>query len=278
MDIRGERLANFWGPWRRYAPDHGPSGPRRICSQFRASRNSSGSVTGARQLKSRHTYAAGRPSTGVRPASSGIAGLAPASAAGRADANGNDGTRRRRPDARRGAVRSAPGRPGRRWRSPPGQTARPRRPRVPSRPPAGTGPPAQARSPARRLPRHDSGRAGQGRVAEQRVGDRERSRRARPVGDIGRPVDEPLAVVGGVVEAPRSGPEPGQDGIQQLASQRQPPARARCSPLVRGDRARQRDQAGRDAAVVVEHARRGRRAAIPGGTGQPPVLEVHGGQ
>ena len=63
-------------------------------------------------------------------------------------------------------------------------------------------------------------RAGQRRVAQQRISHCERAGRTRSVSDIRRPVDELLAVVGRVVEAARSRTESGQRGLEQLAGQR----------------------------------------------------------
>jgi hypothetical protein len=89
------------------------------------------------------------------------------------------------------------------------------------------------------------GGAGQGRVAEQRASDRERAGGAGPVGGLGRPVNQPLPVVRGVVEAAVAPAEPVQRGLQKPPGQADPAA-------LPGDAGQGQEALG-NAGVVLKH-------------------------
>ncbi len=115
------------------------------------------------------------------------------------------------------------------------------------------------------------GGPGQRGVAEQRPRGGEGTRRGSVVGRIGRPVQQRLAVVGGVEEPSLAVTEPAERGADEPAGQVDPAGLA-------GD-AGQREQALGDARVVLQQPGAVPRRAVAGRPRQPVTrAQVHAGE
>ena len=111
----------------------------------------------------------------------------------------------------------------------------------------------------RRLPMPP--RAGERGVGEQRARGREPARGGGLVDRAPGTLEEPIPVVRGVVEPARPVGEPGEHGLQQVAGPAEPPGLA--GHAVEGE-----EPLGH-VRVVLEHAGRGARPAVPRGAQQP---------
>src|SRR4029077_8964149 len=122
-------------------------------------------------------------------------------------------------------------------------------------------------APARRGGR---GRAGQRRVAEQRPGHGEGTRRGGVVGRVGRAEDQRLVLGGRVVEAALAVAERAQRHLEQLAGQVQPARLA--------GHAGQGEESLGHAGIVVQCPGGATGGPVARGADEAPVGQVHAGQ